>query len=134
MFKKAGLLLNVFVAGSLLAQSSPINESSSSSEWTELNKATLLRGEVSRGKTLLFTVERLGNVAYLKLPENPTALQRGFWIFEVNHAGQSSFATWNNEKKAWKFVLTEKGNYTIYVSKRKNKSESIPHSWFVLTF
>jgi hypothetical protein len=132
MYKKA-LLFNLILAGSLLGQS-PITENISADQWTDSNKATLLRGEVKREGKLLFTIERLGNAAYIKLPKTPSALQRGIWNFEVNHAGHSSFASWDSKKRGWKFLLTEKGNYTVYVSKRKNRNESLAHSWFVLSY
>jgi hypothetical protein len=118
----------------LAAAQSPTTENIPAENWTEENRASLQGDGVTRAKKLIFKVERAGNVAYIRLPKAPTALQRGMWVFEVSKEGQNSFANWDKKKAAWKITLTERGNYTVYVSKRKNNTETTAHSWFVLSF
>ena len=111
----------------------PLSESSSTGQWDASNRATLRHGEVVKNNTVIFKIERHGNVAFMSLVKKPSPLERGFWIIEIHSQGQNFFASWDKKREAWKFNLMNKGNYEIYISKRKNSNEKISYAWFTIS-
>ncbi|MEZ4814852.1 MAG: hypothetical protein R3A80_06550 [Bdellovibrionota bacterium] len=113
---------------------SPTTEAELTGRWTHENRAEVLRGDVTREGKLLFKLEREGNTTFISPVPKPRTLERSFWSFDISHEGENFYASWDKKRSAWKFTLTSKGSYEVYVSKRKNKNEKIPYSWFVFNY